>query len=114
MILFFLSCSTTALELLKESKGDLSEAFSEIMMNVNLTDDYQVLGLNHNCTLDQVKTAYKKLSLIFHPDKNSGIAFCPDMFKRIGTAYESILGKLEADKSKAEKVDQFTINPAMI
>ena len=36
------------------------------------------------------------------------------MFKRIGTAYESILGKLEADESKAEKVDQFTINPAMI
>ena len=110
----FLSCSTTALELLKESKGDLSEAFSEIMMNVNLTDDYQVLGLNRDCTLAQVKAAYRELSRRFHPDKNSGIAFCPDMFKRIGTAYESILGKLEADESKAEKVDQFTINPAMI
>ena len=51
------------LELLKESKGDLSKAFSEIMMNVNLTDDYQVLGLNRDCTL-QVKAAYEAFDFI--------------------------------------------------
>lgn len=39
-----------------------------------LVDYYEVLGIHEYATLEQVKEAYKKLSLIYHPDKTSGLS----------------------------------------
>ena len=49
--------------------------------------DYSILGLDTNASIDQVKKAYKKLALIYHPDKNKG---CDEKFQKIKNAYENI------------------------
>jgi DnaJ-class molecular chaperone len=46
---------------------------------------YNVLGLNSNASGDDIKKAYKRLALLYHPDKNNGNDL---MFKRINEAYQ--------------------------
>jgi curved DNA-binding protein CbpA len=49
---------------------------------------YHILGLDPNCTQEEIKKAYRKLSIKFHPDKNEGDDFFSDMFKQINEANE--------------------------
>lgn len=56
-----------------------------------MTDYYKLLGVEKSATQDEIKKAYRKLSLKFHPDKNQGDPFFENMFKQIQEAYE-ILG----------------------
>jgi len=49
---------------------------------------YQILGLSREATVDQIRKAFRKLSLIYHPDKNSGDE---EAFKKISMVYE-VLG----------------------
>ena len=61
-----------------------------------MEDFYQVLGVSKNATESEVKKAYRKLSLEYHPDKNSS----PDAgskFQKINEAYET-LGDVEKRK----------------
>ena len=51
-------------------------------------DPYSTLGLSKDATEDDVKKAYKKLALKYHPDKNSGDDV---MFKRINEAYQILI-----------------------
>ena len=70
-------------------------------MNDNL---YDVLMLNSNCSIDDIKKSYKKLSLIYHPDKqiNSNIPIDEqnDKFIKIRNAYEIL-----SDPNKRKKYD---------
>ena len=49
---------------------------------------YDILGLTHSATQEEVKSAYRKLSMKFHPDKNNGDDFLAEMFKNINEANE--------------------------
>lgn len=49
---------------------------------------YNILGVNENATQDEIKKAYRSLSLKYHPDRN--IEQTDDKFKRIGQAYETL------------------------
>ena len=51
-------------------------------------DPYSTLGLNKEATEDEVKKAYKKLALKYHPDKNGGKDV---MFKKINEAYQILI-----------------------
>ncbi|MEO5570471.1 MAG: DnaJ domain-containing protein [Bacteroidia bacterium] len=53
-----------------------------------MKDYYYILGLNSNATKDEIKKAYRKLSLKFHPDVNSGDRFFEERFKEILEANE--------------------------
>ncbi|BCR21247.1 DnaJ C-terminal domain-containing protein [Borrelia miyamotoi] len=51
-------------------------------------DYYKILGIQKNATTEEIKKAYKKLAIIYHPDKNKGNKFAEEKFKEINEAYE--------------------------
>lgn len=65
-------------------------------------DYYQVLGVERSSTPEQIKKAYRKLAMQFHPDKNPGDKAAEDKFKEAAEAY-GVLG----DTEKKAKYDQF-------
>ena len=64
-------------------------------------DYYKTLGLARSATNDDVKKAYRKMALKFHPDKNKS-AGAEERFKEIAEAYEVL-----SDKKKREIYDQY-------
>ena len=67
-----------------------------------LKDYYSILGVNKNANQDEIKKAYRKLSMKFHPDKNNGD---DTKFKEINEAYSTI-----GDDSKRREYDMMRIN----
>ncbi|WP_313804171.1 molecular chaperone DnaJ [Flavobacterium sp.] len=65
-------------------------------------DLYEVLGVDRSATPDQIKKAYRKKAIEFHPDKNPGDKVAEDKFKEAAEAYE-ILG----DADKKARYDQY-------
>lgn len=63
-----------------------------------MKDYYYILGINKDSSEIQIKSAYKKLTIKFHPDKNEGDKFFEERFKEILEAYE-ILSDYEKKKS---------------
>lgn len=52
---------------------------------------YQVLGLNQYATQDEIKSAYKRYVVKFHPDKHNGDSFFKERFQEIQEAYEHLI-----------------------
>ncbi len=65
-------------------------------------DLYEVLGVDRNATAEQIKKAYRKKAIEFHPDKNLGDKAAEDKFKEAAEAYE-VLG----DADKKARYDQY-------
>ena len=51
-------------------------------------DYYKALGIQREASEEQIKRAYRKLALKYHPDKNSGDVEAASRFAEIGNAYE--------------------------
>lgn len=64
-------------------------------------DYYSILGISKNASDDEIKKAYRKLALKYHPDKNSS-ADAEEKFKEIAEAYEVL-----SDATKREVYDKF-------
>ena len=55
---------------------------------------YDVLGVDREASADDIKKAYRKLAMKYHPDRNKGDAGAEEKFKQIGEAY-SVLSNPE-------------------
>lgn len=53
-------------------------------------DYYSILGVSKNATDAEIKKAYRKLAVKYHPDKNQGNKEAEEKFKEINTAYETL------------------------
>ena len=51
---------------------------------------YYILGVHSNATMKEVKSAFRKLAIRLHPDKNAGDNFFEERFKDIKEAYETL------------------------
>ena len=52
-------------------------------------DYYEVLGVEREASEEDIKRAYRKLAVKFHPDKNPGDQAAEEQFKELGEAYEA-------------------------
>ncbi|GAT77827.1 chaperone protein DnaJ, partial [Ehrlichia ruminantium] len=51
------------------------------------SDYYDLLGLSKNATPEEIKKAYRKMALKYHPDKNPGDKAAEEKFKELSEAY---------------------------
>jgi molecular chaperone DnaJ len=65
-------------------------------------DYYEVLGVQRDADPDEIKKAYRKLAVKFHPDKNPGDKVAEESFKELGEAYEAL-----SDPQKRAAYDQY-------
>jgi curved DNA-binding protein len=64
-------------------------------------DYYQILGVDKKATTDEIKRAYRKLAMKYHPDRNPGNKGAEEKFKEINEAQEVL-----SDPKKRERYDQ--------
>src|SRR5215212_3672854 len=72
------------------------------MATIEKRDYYEVLGVTRTTGLDEIKKAYRKLALKYHPDKNPGDAEAEEKFKEAAEAY-SVL----SDEEKRARYDRY-------
>ncbi len=65
-------------------------------------DYYEVLGVAKDATADQIKSAYRKLAMKYHPDRNPGDNSAKEKFQEASEAYEVL-----SNPEKRQRYDQF-------
>jgi len=70
--------------------------------DMKMSDYYDLLGVPKNASAEEIKKAYKKKALLYHPDRNKGDKEAEEKFKKVNHAYEVL-----SDSEKRQIYDQF-------
>ena len=65
-------------------------------------DYYEILGIEKTASADEIKSAYRKLAMKYHPDRNPGDKSAEEKFKELAEAYEVL-----SDQQKRSQYDRF-------
>lgn len=65
-------------------------------------DFYEILGVNKSASADEIKKAYRKVAMQYHPDKNPGDKAAEEKFKEAAEAYEVL-----SNSEKKQRYDQY-------
>ncbi len=65
-------------------------------------DYYKILGVERSATADEIKSAYKKMAIKYHPDRNPGDKEAEEKFKQAAEAYDVL-----RDPDRRSRYDQF-------
>src|SRR6266699_1664020 len=65
-------------------------------------DYYEILGVGKTASQDEIKKAYRKVAMQFHPDRNPGDKSAEEKFKEAAEAYEVL-----SDEDKRAQYDRF-------
>ena len=65
-------------------------------------DCYEILGISKTASADEIKKAYRKLAMQYHPDRNPGDKVAEEKFKEASDAYAIL-----SDENKRKMYDQY-------
>ncbi len=78
------------------------QTFQHVTKKMSKRDYYDVLGVTKSAAADEIKKAYRKMAIKYHPDKNPGDKAAEDKFKEAAEAYEVL-----SSPEKKQRYDQF-------
>lgn len=100
MLFILKSCYNYKYKLNKKLNLKIIKLFTETKMNKR--DYYEILGVPKNATQEEIKSAYRKLALKYHPDRNPNNKEAEEKFKEAAHAYEVL-----SNTEKRKQYDQF-------
>lgn len=76
-----------------------------------MTNYYEILGIDVNATSPQIKAAYKRLAMEYHPDRNPGNIEAEEIFKQVNEAYHTLSDPLKKSRYDALLFPRYIPSP---